>query len=395
MHKENILKKRPGLGVYIHIPFCIKKCLYCDFLSSPAPIEERKKYGGILLEEIRSALPLLSEYCPESVYIGGGTPSLFPPEWYEELCRIFDLAWGSLWRENEVTMEANPGTLTPESLKGYRRAGINRLSMGLQSASDSELRTLGRIHTYDDFLKNYKNAVDAGFSNINVDLMSGIPGQTLSSCMESLEKVIALRPQHISSYSLILEEGTPFYSLYAGEGGSDMAVLPNEDEERLMYHESGRLLGQAGYFRYEISNYAQKGFEAVHNVRYWRRKEYAGFGIGAASFLKGCRFHAPTDMSEYKGDFTKDRCDVEEIDDVAAMEEFMFLGLRMAEGVSKEEFYSEFGRKIDSVYDEVVKKYVSLGLLAETPDNIFLTDRGIDVSNQVMGAFLIERGEGL
>lgn len=400
-----------GLSVYIHIPFCIRKCQYCDFLSAPASIKERKAYGRILLKEIRAALSLLSEYLPESVYIGGGTPSLFPPEWYDQLGSLFDLAWGNLWREREVTMEANPGTLTAENLKGYRSAGINRLSMGLQSMVDSELKTLGRIHTFNEFVENYKNAVAAGFSNINVDLMSGIPGQTLSSCLESLERVIDLEPQHISSYSLILEEGTPFYTMYAEGGKVKKPFLPNEEEERLMYHESGRILREAGYLRYEISNYAREGFEAVHNTRYWKRKEYLGFGIGAASFLSGYRFRNPADIKEYernvkgyegnlneckesvkayKEDFLNGRCEIQKIDETAAMEEFMFLGLRMAEGVSKDEFYNEFGRKINSVYKDVIAKYVAFGLLKDTSSNIFLTDRGIDVSNQVMAGFLME-----
>lgn len=412
--------EKAGLGIYIHIPFCIRKCRYCDFLSSPAPREAREAYGRLLLKEIRTALPWFSGYFPESVYIGGGTPSLFLPEWYEELSKILDLAWGKTWREKEVTMEANPGTLTPENLKGYRKAGINRLSIGLQSAVDSELKCLGRIHTFRDFTDNYKNAVAAGFSNINVDLMSGIPGQTLTSCMESLKRVIDLEPGHISSYSLILEEGTPFYSIY-GEGQVNVLnvkeALPDEDEERRMYCESGRLLKQAGYLRYEISNYAKKGFESVHNTRYWKRKAYAGFGIGAASFLNGYRFRNPADTEEYeklilsggrdnrKGGindtdkssgfneeegFISSRCEIEKIDGKSAMEEFMFLGLRLAEGVSKDEFYSEFGKKINSVYGDVVKKYETMGLLSQTDTNIFLTDKGIDVSNQVMGGFLLD-----
>lgn len=440
MEKNNIISgqrdkdRLPGIGLYFHIPFCKKKCRYCDFLSAPASEVEREAYGKLLLEEVRASKSLLSYYRPDSIYIGGGTPSLFSPSWYEKLGNVLDGIWGNSWREKEVTMEANPGTLTLDNLKGYKAAGINRLSIGLQSTVDAELRILGRIHTYKEFLENFENARKAGFSNINVDLMSGIPGQTPDSCKKSLKRAVELEPEHISSYSLILEEGTEFYNIYGdtGERGGDsycgfmakegseegsgtlmFPPLPKEEEDRLMYQETKEILEGAGYYRYEISNYSKPGFEAVHNRRYWERKEYAGFGLGAASFIrdikpKEYRFRNSRDMGEYRrmvldegsrnkkgnrclvsDEFINRRCDVERIDEKAAMEEFMFLGLRKTRGVSRREFYNEFGKDIDSIYGNVLKKYEMSGLMSQSGTDIYLTDRGIDVSNQVMADFLL------
>lgn len=436
MEKNNIISgqrdkdRLPGIGLYFHIPFCKKKCSYCDFLSAPASEVEREAYGKLLLEEVRASKSLLSYYRPDSIYIGGGTPSLFTPSWYEKLSNALDNIWGDSWREKEVTMEANPGTLTLENLKGYKAAGINRLSIGLQSTVDAELKILGRIHTYKEFLENFENARKAGFSNINVDLMSGIPGQTPDSCKKSLNRAVELEPEHISSYSLILEKGTEFYNIYgkkekgslcgtmaeerSKEGSAALMFppLPKEEEDRLMYQETKEILEGAGYYRYEISNYAKPGFEAVHNMRYWERKEYAGFGLGAASFIrdikpKEYRFCNSRDMGDYQrmvldegsrnrecrslvlDEFINRRCDVERIDEKAAMEEFMFLGLRKTRGVSRREFYNEFGKDIDSIYGDVLKKYEMSGLMAQTGTDIYLTDRGIDVSNRVMADFLL------
>lgn len=391
---------KKNLMLYIHIPFCVKKCAYCDFLSAPADAGEREKYGENLLEEIESAAGFLQSREITSVYVGGGTPSLLMPSFYEELFHLLDHHFGFSWREGEITLEANPGTLTPEHLSGYRRAGFNRLSIGLQSAHREELKTLGRIHDWQTFLDNYRAARQAGFSNINVDVMSAIPGQTLQSYQKTLEQVIEIAPEHISSYSLILEEGTSFYRDYVSEPKSGLPKLPDEDTDREMYELTGRLLEQAGYFRYEISNYAQKGYEAKHNQGYWKLHEYIGFGLGASSYMEGMRFRVVSFMPDYQNYVSNMKTcknlkawinlheDVEQIDRFMSMSEMMFLGLRMCEGVSEDEFFERFHEKIEHVYPDVIEKYMKSGHLCKENGRIFLSKKGMDVCNVIMSEFV-------
>ena len=272
------MKKK--LGIYIHIPFCVRKCAYCDFLSAPADAETRDAYVRALKEEIRSAGELDGSYEGATVFFGGGTPSLLAGD---ELAGILDEISGQLLLRSdaEITVECNPGTLDRKKLEAYKRAGINRLSIGLQSADNRELRALGRIHTWEEFRENYEGVRELGFSNVNVDLMSALPGQTREGWKTTLEKVTDLNPEHISAYSLIIEEGTPFYEKYR-EGGSCEAELPGEDLDRLMYEDTRAFLREKGYERYEISNYAKPGYECRHNLSYWERTDYKGFGIGAA-----------------------------------------------------------------------------------------------------------------
>ena len=386
---------RESLGIYLHFPFCVKKCSYCDFLSGPADSGTRKAYADALCREIysfgreygmRETLSRDGKIPVDTIFLGGGTPSVMDPEdlsrVMETVFRVFDVLPGV-----EISMEMNPGTFREEML-AFVKKYINRVSLGLQSADDRELQMLGRIHTYSEFESCYGTLRDAGISNINVDLMSAIPGQTLASWERSLDRVLRLRPEHMSCYSLIVEEGTPFYALYE-DGRLD---LPGEDEEREMYYLTKRLLETYGYHRYEISNYARPGFECRHNIRYWRRSPYVGFGIGAASLLDETRWSNTRDLQEYlsgSGSLRDIREDVQNLSISEQMEEFMFLGLRMMEGVSCVDFAKAFDCNLDSVFGEVCAHLISEGLLAREGDRYKLTARGIDVSNSVLAEFLL------
>ena len=465
-----------NLSLYLHIPFCVRKCLYCDFLSGPQSADVQEQYVEALCREIQETSPEYREYQVVSVFIGGGTPSVLLPE---QTIRIMETLKScfTLTDTCEISMEMNPGTVTPEKMNAYRACGINRISIGLQSANDEELKALGRIHTCADFQKAYEMAVEAGFTNINVDLMSAIPEQTLKSYQETLQKVLALQPQpvHISAYSLIVEEGTPFYEQELN--------LPDEETERRMYEITDDILRKAGYHRYEISNYAKAGKECVHNKVYWQRGNYLGLGIGSASLIQNVRFHNMTDISSYvnlmlgensigneienvgkehgekfqaekdylkkgnakkeclkksnagKNDLKKENAEKEQEEKLTAekeqvekvnteienvkkdnieknsaeegnteknnmesgnaacpdknmigrvkklreevqelpveeqMEEFMFLGLRMMEGVSERIFFENFGRRFEEVFPGVIEKHEKLGLLEVTGED--------------------------
>lgn len=359
------------LELYIHIPFCIKKCLYCDFLSAPSSEEERQEYMTSLCRQIRSYGELAKAYHVISIFVGGGTPSILEAV---QIQRLFEAVRDTFRIDPgaEITIEVNPGTVTEEKLTAYRSAGINRMSIGLQSAKDEELERLGRIHTYGEFLDTYRMAREKGFRNINVDLMSAIPGQTEAGWEETLRRVAELGPEHISAYSLIIEEGTPFYEKYGK--GPCAGELPDEEEERRMYQSTKRILDEYGYGRYEISNYAFPGYECRHNLGYWNRTEYLGIGTGASSLLDNSRW----DYGEEPAKLSLQE----------QMEEYMFLGLRKMEGVSRAKFEKMFGRGMDEVYGKVLRKMCGLGLLEEAGDFIRLTERGIDVSNAVMCEFL-------
>ncbi len=375
------------LELYFHIPFCVRKCLYCDFLSGPGSPEEERRYMEALILEAEARAEECRDFLVTSVFLGGGTPSTADTAQLEALLRSVRTSY-RLAGDAELTIEVNPGTADGEKLRRYRAAGINRLSIGLQSADDGELRRLGRIHTWEQFAETYREAREAGFSNINVDVMSALPGQSLESYLGTLEKVLSLAPppEHISAYSLILEEGTPFFEM-AGKG---LLELPDEDTDRAMYHETKRRLAKAGYGRYEISNYAREGFACEHNCGYWRRREYLGFGTGAASLIHNTRFQNCRDRERYVRDPVGCREDVQVLSVEEQMEEFMFLGLRLTEGVSLEEFGRCFGRSMEQVYGEVIRRKIREGLLYRPEEGkLALTELGLDVSNYVMQAFLL------
>lgn len=380
-----------ALELYIHIPFCVRKCYYCDFLSGVSDENRREEYVKALLTEIRMCAGECEKYTVTSIFIGGGTPSLMQgariERILEEIRRGYVLDKGV-----EITIEMNPGTVDEEKLAAYKRAGINRLSIGLQSAENEELKKIGRIHTWEQFLHTWQLVRNMGFQNVNVDIMSALPGQSVAGYERTLQRVLSLPdpPEHISAYSLIVEEGTDFYR-WQEEGKLD---LPGEDEDRQMYHLTKKLLAEKGYERYEISNYAKPGFACAHNCGYWKRTEYLGLGLGAASLLKNVRFHNTESLEKYLENPCGCREDEHVLTAGEQIEETLFLGLRLTKGISEKEFAGCFSRTLDEIYGDVIEKNIKNGLLRWTKQGedrwLSLTEKGLDVSNYVMAQFLLE-----
>ena len=401
-----------GLEIYIHIPFCVKKCDYCDFLSAPADLETKEKYVEALINEIKLNKNKMSEYVVDTVFIGGGTPSLLEENQISKIMSV--LRDNCNMSENpEITIECNPGTITEIKLLEYKKSGINRISFGLQSANDEELKSIGRIHNYAGFLESYNLARKCGFDNINVDLMSALPGQTLKSYEETLNKVVRLEPEHISAYSLIVEENTLMYDRVKKAQIKGINILPDEESERKMYYLTNNILRSNGYRKYEISNYSKPGKECKHNIGYWQRKEYLGFGIGAASLYKENRYNNISDINKYIEVLTNNIKEnsinnvgnssevenqvnilnsivknLQQLTERDRMEEFMFLGLRMMEGVSMEKFEQYFGKPYMEVYGKVQKRMEDKRFLINDNGYVKLTEFGIDLSNYVMSEFL-------
>lgn len=381
--------KTDKIELYIHIPFCVSKCRYCDFLSFSSDDDTVRKYTDALIREISSKKN--KENITDTIFIGGGTPSLLDVKYIKE---IFDSLYDdfNISDDAEITIEANPGTITKEKAKAYAELGINRVSMGLQSADNEALKKLGRIHDFNQFLESYDILRNEGMSNINVDIMSGLPGHSVAKYEETLYKVCDVNPEHISAYSLIVEEGTPFYQMYNPVDGLRRDELPDEDSEREQYYITRDILKDAGYFRYEISNYSKPGYECRHNTGYWRGVPYIGMGLGASSLWNGTRYNNTGDMSEYircsmKPDSIAEN--VQKLTDTDKMEEFMFLGLRMTEGIQISEFYEKFGVTVNEVYGEVIKKYSDMKMLEINGENMKLTDKGVDVSNIIFADFIL------
>lgn len=377
------------LELYIHIPFCAQKCAYCDFLSWSRDPETMAQYVEVLLKEMEAQREEYKDYVVTSIFIGGGTPSILEGE---QILRIMNQIRRAFQvdPEAEITMEANPGTVSKEKFLAYKEAGIHRISFGLQSANDKELKLLGRIHSYEEFLKGYQEARACGFDNINIDLISAIPDQTLESWKKTLEDVVALEPEHISAYSLIVEEETPFYALY-GPDGVDQGRLPDEEEERQIYHVTKKILEKHGYERYEISNYAKKGKQCRHNLGYWERKNYLGLGLGAASLIENVRFQNTGELSAYlesQGQTEWLREQKEVLSEEEQMEEFVFLGLRKMSGISLQEFSQIFGTSFEECFGEQMQSLEKEGMLCREQGMLRLTDEGIDVSNYVFARLL-------
>ena len=374
-----------GMELYLHMPFCVRKCAYCDFLSFPSGAKTQRMYAKRLMEDIGVMGKRYGEIPVETIFIGGGTPSVpdsgLIVEIMEHVRHAFHVADGA-----EISMEANPGTVTREKLTDYRKAGINRLSFGLQSANDQELKLLGRIHTWAEFLESFTLARECGFANLNIDLMSALPGQTCESWKETLSRVTDLDPEHISAYSLIIEEGTPFGERYGSEEGRKL--LPDEDSEREMYHETKRFLKDCGYERYEISNYAKPGRECRHNIGYWTGVPYLGLGLGASSYLDGCRFTVNPDMKQYLEEKPGMFTDIEKLTKKDMEEEFFYVGLRMTAGVPLSEFERRFGISAKEVYPGLMETFVKEKAARFEGDRFVLTDYGLDVSNYIMAQFL-------
>ena len=375
-------KENSPMEIYIHIPFCIRKCDYCDFLSGPSGPKEQADYVQALLRE-RQAAEEGEGRSVSSIFIGGGTPSVLDERLLGDILREIRNRF-KMKEDAEITIEVNPGTANIGKLQAYREMGINRLSIGLQSPEDRELKILGRIHNYGQFLETYQEARTVGFDNINIDLMSAIPDQTYEGWVKNLRTVAELEPEHISAYSLIVEEGTPF--------AARKLNLPDEDTEYNMYEATAQILKEYGFEQYEISNYARKGRECRHNVGYWTRQDYLGFGLGASSLYGKERFANTADMKKYLEN-SKNPEKIREKEPSLTREdemaEFMFLGLRMTKGISKADFQRCFGCTIESVYGEVLEKYESMELLLEKDGRIFLSREGIHVSNSIMAEFLL------
>ncbi|MBP5249282.1 MAG: radical SAM family heme chaperone HemW [Lachnospiraceae bacterium] len=389
------------VGIYVHIPFCVRKCRYCDFLSAPGNDDVVREYVSALISDIENAEGA-DNYNVRTVYFGGGTPSSVRHEYIAAVMRALCGRFGlkpqkdgdgnaTLFdrdgrRLDECTIEVNPGTVTEERLKAYREMGFDRISVGVQSADDEELKMLGRIHTFSDAKECVRSARNAGFKNLSVDIISALPGQSIEKYRENLEKTVALEPDHISSYSLIIEEGTPFFDMY-GPQGEQRSELPDEETDRKMYALTKEVLKSHGYERYEISNYARSGYESRHNTSYWTGREYYGFGLGAASFLGNKRLSVLRDLKEYAA-HPSARVQEEELDRRDLMNEFMMLGLRLTKGVSRAEFERRFGVSMDEAFPGVLSRLLSQGLIEENAGYVRLTEFGTDVANTVFGEFV-------
>ena len=377
--------KKAELGIYIHIPFCVKKCYYCDFVSFTNQNANIKKYIQAILKELEQYD--LNKYNITTIYIGGGTPSAISSAY---IVNILEKIKEKLennnteWKDIEITIEVNPGTVTKEKLQDYKSVGVNRLSIGLQTTNDNLLKIIGRIHTYEEFLETYKLAEEVGFKNINVDLMIGLPSQTIQDLKDSLNKVIKLEPKHISTYSLILEEDTVLEKLVE----SGKLILPDEDMERQMYWYVKNTLELNGYNHYEISNFAKEGFESKHNLNCWEQKQYIGLGLAASSYINNERYSNVSDMKKYLNGSGKIIEEKQSIED--AEKEYMLLGLRKINGVNISKFKEKFACNPLFLFREELNKLVMDKLIAVDTNNIKLTNKGLDFANLVWEEFVDE-----
>ena len=374
------------ISLYIHIPFCAQKCLYCDFPSFARKDHLRKAYIEALNKEIISLREKYNNLEINTIFIGGGTPSVLEADELE--CLLKEVAKLNMAKDIEYSMECNPGNLTEEKLEVMKKYGVNRISMGLQAKQDNLLKGLGRIHNYKTFKENFLLAKKVGFNNINVDLMFGLPNQRLNEWEETLREIISLEPAHISAYSLIIEEGTAFYNLYE----NDKLKLPTEEEERKMYHLAKKILEENGFNQYEISNYAKEGKECRHNLAYWNMDNWIGVGSASASYMDGKRIKNISSVEEYINSINEKGEAIEEIINNSKndnMEEFMFMGLRKINGIDENEFKKRFSMNINDVYGEILNKYIDEGLLIRESGRIFLSEKGIEISNVIMADFLL------
>ena len=374
------------ISLYIHIPFCAQKCLYCDFPSFARKDHLRKAYIEALNKEIISLREKHNNLEINTIFIGGGTPSVLESDELEYLLK--EVAKLNMAKDIEYSMECNPGNLTEEKLEVMKKYGVNRISMGLQAKQDNLLKGLGRIHNYKTFKENFLLAKKVGFNNINVDLMFGLPNQKLNEWEETLREIISLEPAHISAYSLSIEEGTAFYNLYE----NNKLKLPTEEEERKMYHLAKKILEENGFNQYEISNYAKKGKECRHNLAYWNMDNWIGVGSASASYMDGKRIKNISSVEEYINSINEKGEAIEEIINNSKndnMEEFMFMGLRKINGIDENEFKNRFSMNINDVYGEIINKYIDAGLLIRESGRIFLSEKGIEISNIIMADFLL------
>lgn len=368
------------IGVYVHVPFCKRKCNYCDFCSEAASEEKITRYTDALCEEIRG-FRAEKTISVDTVFFGGGTPSLLPVDLFEKIMYTIKETFNVL-PDAEITLEVNPGTVNEEKARLYASCGVNRISIGTQSIHEKELKKLGRIHTFEEFANTYKLFKEVGINNLSVDLMYGIPEQTLNTFEETLSEIISLEPNHISCYGLILEEGTPFFEM------RDKLNLPSEDEEYEMYSLAHKMLCGAGYRHYEISNYAKESSLSRHNLKYWHSEDYVGFGISAHSYFEGKRFYNTSDFTEYfsseSAKYRKEESDLNGIDEF----EYAMLALRLDDGFSLSEYEKLFGKDFYSERADIIEKLSRLDLLRVENGRIFLTHEGFYVSNSILAELL-------
>jgi oxygen-independent coproporphyrinogen-3 oxidase len=372
------------LGIYIHIPFCVKKCGYCDFYSVKWDEESENKYIHSAINEIKSYNELSSKYVVDSIYIGGGTPSIINPKNLEKIISTIRCLF-TVEENSEISMEANPNSLW-ENIKTYGEIGINRLSIGIQSLNDNILKRIGRIHNSKEALQAIDRAISFGFENINADVMFNIPGQTVDDINDTISKLVTKQIRHISFYSLKLEEGTPMYLLKKNK----KIVMPEEDLEREMYYAGRNIMEKHGLMQYEISNFSVKGYECRHNLKYWKQEEYIGIGPSAHSFLGNVRFSNPSDLTEYitsgeNGVF--ERNTLEEMDENDIKFEYIMLRLRLTEGLKFADFKNKFSIDFKEAYKEQIKHLTENNLIESDDDVIRLTKRGMDLSNYVFSQF--------
>lgn len=373
------------VSLYIHIPFCKQRCFYCDFPTFSGKDHLREEYVDALIKEIRDKC---TKYLIKTIFIGGGTPSYLGENELEKLLKTVSEL--NLSKNIEYSMECNPGTVNEEKLKIMKKYGVNRISFGLQSCNDELLKNIGRIHTFKEFLENYKLARKIGFDNINIDLMYGLPNLTIEVWKDTLEEICKLKPEHISAYSLIIEEGTVFYNLYE----KDKLKLPSEDDERIMDKITKDILINNGYHQYEISNFSLKNRECEHNKVYWSLDEYIGVGSASSSYINGYRLTNESNIGEYirrvklNEDTVVDKYKNLREDEI---EEFIFMGLRMLSGIDLLKFNRKFGVDIYSIYKNVIEKNIDDGLLIINKDRMYLTTKGVELSNRVMSDFILEK----
>ncbi len=382
------MKINMEIGIYIHIPFCVKKCDYCDFVSYSNKFNLQEEYVEKIIQEIEDNKKILEDNDITTIYIGGGTPSSIKPNLVKNILnKIYEIAKIENTDNIEITIEVNPGTITKDNLQLYKNCGINRLSVGLQSTNNKILKTIGRVHSYEQFLNTYNWAIEVGFENINVDLMLGLPNQTIVDLKESLKNIINLnpKPQHISVYSLIVEEDTEIERKIR----NGILELPSEEEERNQYKYVKNYLELDGYKHYEISNFAKEGYKSKHNMNCWEQKEYIGFGLAAHSYIDRCRYSNTTDLKSYlnnESKYIKEIHEEQSIDDMK--KEYMLLGLRKLEGISISKFKEKFGENPIYLFRNELQKLVEEELIIIDLDNIKLTSKGLDLANLVWEEFV-------
>ena len=381
------------LMLYIHIPFCQQKCNYCDFVSFHANYDTIDKYILKLLSEIEYKSYIAKNHIISSIYIGGGTPSIIDKKYIRFILESIKNHY-NLSNEIEITIESNPNSLNSDKLNAYLESGINRLSIGLQSANENELKVLGRIHTYSDFLSSYNSAIHVGFKNINIDIINGIPGQSPESFKKTLKQILMLNIKHISIYNLIIEDNTPFKTMLA----ENKITLPLETELLKMDSITKELTTYYRLKRYEISNYAKPGFECKHNIGYWSDVPYLGFGLNASSYFNNTRFKNKISINNYlslnynnyliTNDVNTYYDEVKIIDNLEHMKEYVMLGFRKTNGINIDSFKDTFNEDFEERFKRQIKYYQSLELLCRNDTNYYLSDKGLDVSNRIIADFI-------